>query len=311
MKRVIILMLTILFVFSACDDNERDKRPDQQNPQATLEASEEPIESKNLFTKDTYPRVDGSTATIPLSEDIAAHLLGLSQKEVSSFIKHNKTHNAYVNLIVGNADIIFVTEPSDEELQLAKNNNIELEVIPVVKDAFVFLANVENPVESLTIKEIQDIYQGNITNWKEVGGEDTEIIAYQRPKNSGSQTSMENIVMNGLPMAEAPKEKVPAEMGELIDRVAGYDNSDKALGYSVFFFANSMYKMDTFKLLGVNGVKPDKETIRKDEYPFTSAYYAVINKSQSEDSPARKLLNFILSDEGQKIAGETGYVPVK
>lgn len=150
-----------------------------------------------LFTRDTYPRVDGSTVTLPLSVDMAAEILGLSTEEAQKLIIHNRTHEAYLNLMEGKADIILVTEPSDEELALAGQWNTELEIVPVVRDAFVFVANIKNPVSSLTIEQIQEIYRGNIRNWKGVGGDDKEIIAYQRPKNSGSQTLMEKLVMKG------------------------------------------------------------------------------------------------------------------
>lgn len=263
------------------------------------------------FTKDSYPKVDGSTATIPLSENIASKLLSLTPEEGKAFIKHNTTHNAYVNLIAGKADIIFVTEPSVEELDLANKAGIELEVIPVVKEAFVFLVNKVNPVDSISVKQLQGIYEGKIKNWKELGGPDKEILAYQRPENSGSQTIMLNMVMKGLNIMDAPTELKPAEMSGLIEVIAAYDNSEKAIGYSVYYYANSMYSKETIKFMKLDGFEPNNETIKSDKYPFTSAYYAVLKKTEPKDSNARKLLAWILSDEGQKLAEQSGYVPLK
>ncbi len=263
------------------------------------------------FTKDSYPKVDGSTATIPLSENIASKLLSLTPEEGKAFIKHNTTHNAYVNLIAGKADIIFVTEPSVEELDMANKAGIELEVIPVVKEAFVFLVNKVNPVDSISVKQLQGIYEGKIKNWKELGGPDKEILAYQRPENSGSQTIMLNMVMKGLNIMDAPTELKPAEMSGLIEVIAAYDNSDKAIGYSVYYYANSMYSKETIKFMKLDGFEPNNETIKSGKYPFTSAYYAVLKKTEPKDSNARKLLAWILSDEGQKLAEQSGYVPLK
>ncbi|MDF2889739.1 MAG: hypothetical protein K0R80_106 [Clostridia bacterium] len=263
------------------------------------------------FNKKNYPRVDGSTATIPLSENIAGKLLSMTPEESKQFIKHNTTHNAYVNLIEGKADIIFVTEPSIEELDLAKKAGIELEVVPVVKEAFVFLVNKENPVDTISVKQLQDIYQGKIKSWRELGGPDKEIIPYQRPDNSGSQTNMLNMVMKGLNIMDAPKELKPAEMSGLIEVIAAYDNSDKAIGYSVYYFANSMYNKETIKFVKVDGIEPNNETIKSGEYPFTSAYYAVLKKTEIEDSSARRLLAWVLSDDGQKLAEQSGYVPLR
>jgi phosphate transport system substrate-binding protein len=263
------------------------------------------------FNKKSYPRVDGSTATIPLSENIAGKLLSMTPEESKQFIKHNTTHNAYVNLIEGKADIIFVTEPSIEELELAKKAGIELEVVPVVKEAFVFLVNKENPVDTISVKQLQDIYQGKIKSWRELGGPDKEIISYQRPDNSGSQTNMLNMVMKGINIMDAPKALKPADMSGLIEVIAAYDNSDKAIGYSVYYFANSMYNKETIKFVKVDGIEPNNETIKSGEYPFTSAYYAVLKKTEIEDSSARRLLAWVLSDEGQKLAEQSGYVPLR
>jgi phosphate transport system substrate-binding protein len=267
-------------------------------------------ETGPLFTRETYPRVDGSTVTIPLSVDMAAELMQISLEEAGQFVVHNKTHPAYVNLLEGNADIIFVTEPSEDELALAAEKGIELEVVPVVKDAFVFVVNVANPVSTLTVEEIQGIYQGQIVSWQEVGGADREIIAYQRPRNSGSQTLMENLVMNGLTLVEPPVDQIPEGMGDLVERVAGYDNAERALGYSVYYYANAMYNQETMKFLRVNGIAPEKETISKGTYPFTIAYYAVLRKAEPEGSPARKLLEWLLGQRGQELAEESGYVPL-
>lgn len=292
---LVILTLIIVMIFAGCT---KEKETKNQVPKPT-------------FTKETYPKVDGSTATIPLSEGIAKDILGISAEDAKKFIKHNTTHNAYVNLLEGKADIIFVTEPSEDELKMARDKGIELEVVPVVKEAFVFLVNKENPVNNITKAQLQDIYQGKTKNWKEVGGPDKEIIPYQRPENSGSQTIMENQVMKGLKLAAAPKELKPEDMGGLIEVIASYDNSDRALGYSVYYFANSMYSKDTIKFLKVDGVEPSNKNISEGKYPFTSGYYAVLNKKSPADSKERKLLEWILSDDGQKNATSSGYVPLK
>ena len=84
------------------------------------------------FTLENYPKVDGSTVTIPLSEAVAATLTQNTIAEVQPYIKHNKTHQAYVNLIDKNADLIFVTAPSEEELALAEQKGVTLEIIPIV-----------------------------------------------------------------------------------------------------------------------------------------------------------------------------------
>ncbi|KAB3530323.1 PstS family phosphate ABC transporter substrate-binding protein [Alkaliphilus serpentinus] len=284
------------------EENPQQENPQQENP---------PSEDTLSFTLDSYPIVDGSTVTIPLSEAIAAELIGMEIEEVRPYILHNKTHNAYVNLIEKKADLIFVTSPSEDELKLAEEHNVKLEVIPIVSEAFVFLANAENPVEGLTLQEIKDIYTGKITNWKEVGGDDVEIVAYQRPRNSGSQTGFLDLVMKDAMPVEPPTEKIRAEMGELIDAVASYKNQPDALGYSYYYFVVDMWGNDKVKLLEVDGIYPNKDTIRTGEYPIKTAYYAVFRRDEASDSPVRKVVEWILSERGQQIAEEAGYVKIK
>ena len=72
-----------------------------------------------------------------------------------------------------------------------------------------------------------------------------------------------------------------------------------------------MYANDNIKFLGIDGVKPNFDTIRDGSYPLLTSYYIVINKNVKEDSNVRKLVNAMLSEQGQKLAMEAGYVPVK
>lgn len=262
------------------------------------------------FSSADFPNVDGSTATYPLTVAFGKRLLGLDDTSVRGLLTHNTTHNAYVNLLEKKADIIFVTPPSDEELTMAKEAGIELEVVPICKEGFVFLVNEENPVLSLSQEQIVDIYQGQVANWQDVGGEDLALVAYQREPNSGSQTLMELAVMQGRPLMTPPKEYLVMGMGPLIDRVADYSNARGALGYSVYYYATSMYASRAVRLLAVDEVEPNFDTIRSEEYPYTVRYYAVLRKDEPENSSARRLLSWLLAEEGQQVAVEAGFVPL-
>lgn len=263
-------------------------------------------EQEKIFTMENYPRIDGSTATLPLAEAFKADFTGTDIKEVE--VKHSKTHNAYVNLINGEKDLILVTYPSEDELELAKQKGIELEIIPIVKEAFVFMVNKNNTVEDLTLEQIQKIYSGEIKNWKEVGGTDSEIVAYQRPENSGSQTGMLSLVMKDKEMMEPTTETLAESMYDIIDVISDYNNKDTAIGYSYYYYATTMYTKDTMKFLSINGVSPSYENIQTGLYNIQTAYYAVIKKDEPEDSNTRKLLEAMKSERGQNVAKEAGYV---
>lgn len=274
----------------------------------TVKSNEEKeqISSEPIFSTENYPRIDGSTATLPLAEAFKANFTGTDIKDVE--VTHTKTHNAYVNLINGDTDLILVTYPSEEELELAKQNNVELEIVPIVKEAFVFFVNKENSVDNLTLEQIQQIYSGKIKNWKDVGGTNAEILAFQRPENSGSQSGMLSLVMKDIKMMEPTTETVAMSMADIIDVISDYNNKDTAIGYSYYYYATQMYTSDTMKLLSINGVEPTYENIKNGLYGIQTAYYAVIRKDELEDSDARKLLNEMKSERGQNVAKEAGYV---
>jgi phosphate transport system substrate-binding protein len=271
------------------------------------EVASEKISTEPIFSEEDYPIVDGSTATIPLAEAFQENFTGVDEVQVT----HSKTHNAYVKLIDGDCDLILVVEPSEEDIEYAEEKNVELEYDKVVNEGFVFFVNSNNPVDSLTIEQIQKIYTGEITNWKEVGGNDEEIIAYQRPENSGSQNGMLSLVMNGLKMKEPESENIAESMFDIIDVVSDYNNGEGAIGYSYYYYANTMYVKDDVKMIKVNGVAPNNENIKNEKYPIITAYYIVTRKNEEEDSSVVKLRDAMLSARGQKVVEDAGYVPVK
>jgi len=278
--------------------------------------SEETISNEKLYDLSSFPKIDASLATQPLMNAIVKDFTGITELD-ESVLDYSNTHPGYVKLINDEVDLIVVTEPSEEELALAKEKGVELEVIPVVKEGFVFYVNKNNEVDNLTVEQIQKIYTGEIKNWKEVGGSDAEIIAYQRPVNSGSQTGMLSLVMKGLKLMEAPKEKLVSSMFDIVNLVSNYDNGINAIGYSYYYYATTMFQTidseiaSNVKMLGINGIKPTNDTIKDGSYPFETAYYIVINKADSETDASRILANQLLSERGQKVAEKAGYVPVK
>ena len=173
-----------------------------------------------------------------------------------------------------------------------------------------FVVNENNPVDSLTVEEIQKIYTGEITNWSQVGGEDLDIAAFQRNQGAGSQTMFEKLVMDGLTPMDPPEAWLSDSMLGLLEGVREYDNSPAAIGYTVYYYANDMEMAQGLKVLAVDGVEPSPQSIREETYPFRNPYFAAIAKDEPEDSPARILYDWVLGPSGQRLAEHEGYVPV-
>ncbi|WP_178024491.1 substrate-binding domain-containing protein [uncultured Paenibacillus sp.] len=266
-----------------------------------------PEPSKLTMTKD-LPRLDGATALYPLYAAFAQAVYPRQEYDLyQSEVMVNTTPVAYKNLIEGRADIIFVAAPSEGQKAAARKQGKELKFTPIGREAFVFFVNASNPVSGLTTEQIRGIYSGEITRWSEVGGGDARIRAFQRPEDSGSQTMLVR-VMDGRELAEPPKEDVASGMGGIISRTADYRNYKNALGYSFLFYATEMVKNGNIRLLDIDGVKPDRATIASGEYPFAAEFYAVT--AGSDNPNVERLIEWILSPQGQYLVEQTGYTPV-
>lgn len=279
--------------------------------------------SKKIFENlSGYPIVDGSTALLPLMAHVRKNALGISLDDAENDTSCNKTNHAWYKLSNGDADVLIVGEmPSEVKDHLfsmikrkEKWNDTYYKPVkyaPIRREGLVFIVNKNNPVESLTKQQIIDIYTGKITNWKEVGGEDKPIEAFQREETSGSQTIFRKILMKDIEPVKKEVYYYPGEMNSLIDVLASYDNSNNAIGYSVYYYVTQMYKNDNLKLLKVDGIMPSNDTISDFSYPLLNESYVAIRYDEPEDSNAHKLYDYIRSDMGKESIIEAGYVPVK
>lgn len=210
-----------------------------------------------------------------------------------SAVQFHNTRGAYRAIVDGDADLVFCVTPTAYQMQYAYEHGVDLEFTPIGKEAFVFVVNSENTVDNLTCEQVRGIYSGKYHNWSELGGEDTPIAALQRNQGSGSQSTMEAF-MNGVPM------------------VRDYDTfRGRSIGFSFRYYVEGIVEKGGIKLLALDGVAPTRENIRNGSYPVVSEIYAVYRKSDlSSNGNLQLLLDWILSDEGQQIIEETGYVSI-
>ena len=222
------------------------------------------------------------------------------------------THGAYMNLIEGKTDVIVASRDiSRNELQSSSTQGVEIETAPLAIDALVFIVNPKNPVKNLTSDQIRKIYTGEITNWKEVGGEDHTITPYIRDTDSGSQEKMETLVMNGLTMINGTymPEIIGSQMASPYMQLEG---DEYGIGYTPYFYCTAMVR-DLMKvnILSIDGVAPTKESLRENRYPFTSHIYAAVRKTQDHNSTPYKLYRFLFTERGADIIDESGYIAVR
>ncbi len=309
-----LVAVSLLFTIPAVYEKTRPVITDGQVELAAYQPFEK--ETKAVFLEkpaslnieDDLPIIDGATALYPIYAAFAQAVYPEKEYQPDdSEVMSNRTGAAYTNLINGKADIIFALGPSTTQLNQAESVGKKLKLTPIGKEAFVFFVNSKNPVKSLTEDEIKGIYSGEITNWKDVGGKDEGIRAFQRPENSGSQTALQNF-MGFTPIMKPPTEDVMSLMGTVIGEVSDYKNHKNAIGYTFRYYSTQMVKNNKIRLLCVNGVEPTVDTIRSGDYPITNEFYAVT--AGSDNPHVEAFIEWVLSDEGQEIVEKTGYVPV-
>lgn len=265
-----------------------------------------------FLTPEEFPGVDGSTACIPLMAQIMADTTGADLTEAQSAISVSTTAYAWENMGVYDSDLaqlLIVYEAPDYVKDEIAQAGTQLEQKAIGRDALVFIVNEDNPVQSLTQDQLREIYAGRITNWKDVGGDDTPIVAFQRGEDSGSQTLFQNLLIGDGDLMEAPTELAPASMGGLVDSIASYNNSANAIGFSVYYYIDQMYSQPGLRLLAVEDVTPSNDTIASQEYPLCNDFYAVIRASAAADSPERQVYDWLSTEDGVRCIEKAGYVP--
>ena len=256
------------------------------------------------------PLLDGATALYPLYSAFAQAVYPKKNySRNNSEVACNNTIQAYEKLINKTVDIIFVASPSKEQLERAEEVGVSFRYTPVGKEAFVFFVNSHNPVDNLTIEQLQGIYSGEITNWKNLGGNDEAIRPFQRNKNSGSQTAFVHF-MQGKTIIEPPTEDVQYIMEGIVSQAADYTNYGNSIGFSFRFYVNEMVKNEAVKILKINGVYPDLESIGNRSYPMASSFFA-ISLADNDKPNVSKFLDWVVSEQGQSLVEKTGYCSMK
>lgn len=293
-----------LEVVSSQDVDLSEYQPFVEGTKAVL--LEEPA---TLKLKDNLPLLDGATALYPVYSAFAQAVYPKKEYPLwESEVVSSQTSGSIDRLLAGEVDIIFVAHPSESQMNSAKRLGIDLHLTPIGREAFVFFVHSDNPVDTLTIEQIQGIYSGKIRNWSEVGGEDEEIRAFQRPEESGSQSALVK-VMGDIPLMEAPAKDIVSAMGGIIRETTNYQNRTNAIGFSFRHFSQNMVENGEIKYIAIEGVEPTIENIQNETYPIIDQFYAVT--AGSYNPHAEEFINWMLSEQGQKVVELTGYVPVE
>ena len=261
--------------------------------------------SKNLEARSSIVQIKGSDTILNASQTIAEKYMGENRKARIA-VTGGGSGVGISSLINKTTDIAMASRNiKEKELKLANERGINVDEIVVGYDGITIIANKENPVKDIDDKTLGKVFRGEITNWKELGGEDATIVVLSRDSSSGTHEFFkEHIVRENnsnskqeygaktlyMPSNQAIKQEVIA--------------NKYAIGY-----IGMGYMDNSVESLKVDGVEPTKENILNKSYPIAREVYWYTAKER--DGVVKGLVDYAISPQGQAIIEEEGFVPVK
>jgi phosphate transport system substrate-binding protein len=242
--------------------------------------------------------IKGSTTVLPIAQaTLEAYMKANPKGNIS--LSGGGSGEGIKALIDGSTDIANSSrEIKKTEIDLAKSKGVSPVETVVAIDAIVPIVNPRNQVKNLSLDQLSQIYQGKIANWKEVGGENLEIVVISRDSSSGTYEAWGEMVLKGAKVS--PRAQLQASNGSIVQAIA---KNRYALGY-----IGLGYMDKSVRPLTVDGVAASAKTALSKEYPVSRFLYMYTNGKPKGE--AAKYLAFVLSPAGQALVKKEGFVPV-
>ena len=242
--------------------------------------------------------IKGSTTVLPVAQ-AALEAYMKAHPGVNISLSGGGSGDGIKALIDKSTDIANSSrEIKDKEITLAKEKGVNPVAHTIAIDALTPIVHPKNKVNGLTIDQLSQIYQGKITNWKEVGGDDLTIIAVSRDSSSGTFESWGHLVLNNAKVT--PKAQLQASSGAVVQAVS---KNRYAIGYVGIGYIDKAVKG-----LTVNGIPALAKTALSKEYPVARPLY--MYTSGQPTGEAANFIKFVLSPAGQKLVVKEGFVPI-
>jgi phosphate binding protein len=295
----ILTLLIIGFVFLAgC----AGKNNESSSPASNTSSEGTPVQGTSAGEAQSIS-VKGSDTILPLAQAEAEAFMNQSSGKTIS-VTGGGSGVGIAALIDGQVDIADASrEINDNETQNAKQNGINPVKTTIAYDGITVVVNPSNPVSNLTFTQLRGIYNGSISNWKEVGGTDATIAVISRDSSSGTYKDFQELAMNKDNYR--PDALTQSATGGIVSEVSQNPN---AIGYIGFAYLDNSTKALSLDK-GNGSVAPTPESILDGSYPLSRSLYMYTNGEPS--GLAKEFINFILSDQGQKVVSTIGYIPLK
>ena len=242
--------------------------------------------------------IKGSTTVLPIAQ-AALEAYMKANKDVQISLSGAGSGDGIKALLDKTTDIANSSrEIKQEEISLAATKGVKPVTHVIAYDALLPVVHPSNKVKDLSIDQLSQIYQGKITNWKEVGGEDLKIVVISRDSSSGTFESWDHFIMKKAKVS--PRAQMMASNGAIVTAIA---NNRYAIGYLGMGYVNK-----SVKSLQVAGVTGSAQTVLSKKYPLARELYMYTNGEPAGE--VAKFIAFVKSAAGQKIVEKTGFVPL-
>jgi phosphate transport system substrate-binding protein len=243
---------------------------------------------------------DGSTTVGPIAKGFAEYYMS-RHPDVNITVSESGSGNGAKSLINKVCDIADMSRfMKDAEFKAAVDNGVFPVAHVVAMDAVSIIVHPSNSIRALTIDQVRDIYMGKISNWRQLGGADREIVKISRETTSGTYETFDNIVMK--------KERMARDTEYVASNAAARQrvrDTRSAIGYVGLGFVDR-----TVKALEINGVYPEVGTVVTGQYPISRPLYMFTNGYPKLGSHVHALVTLHLTEKGQEIVEAKGFVPV-
>jgi phosphate transport system substrate-binding protein len=286
MKKIVSVVLSIV-ILAACgrSGNETKSEQSKGNEQRTI-------------------LVKGSDTVLPLSQKLSEEYMK-QDRSVSITIVGGGSGVGIAALMDGTTDIAMSSRAlkQDEKLKL-NQRNIAVEELIIANDALSVIVNKSNPVTKLTREQIEGIFTGKITNWKDLGGEDMKIIYYSRETSSGTYEFFRDHVLNKKNFGKEAL-LMPAT-GAIVQSVS---QTKGAIGYiGLAYETSEVHPVEVSYDAGKTYVMPGIDAAQDKSYPISRPLFYYFTKENAEK--IKPFIDYILSEQGQTFVREVGYVPL-
>lgn len=286
-----------------------------------------------VLSPGNFPKIDGSTTNVPLARIICCKMFNSTYtwrenrsalsnsywetvpdssnsdlyNKIMGLTLFSKTPQSYDSLITGKRELILVASaPSARHYEAAAAAGLTFDIRPFAVDALLMVVNKNYQVAGITTQNIKDIYTKTVTNWNEIGGDSSLILAYKREETSGSQELMKTLIMKDMPINSS----IPLLTGML----SVFDELEydwRAISYTPYYYKEFQMRDTLIRSLSIDGIKPERNSLYKRTYPHCADVYVVSLTNLSDTTQAAKLRDWLLAPQGQRVVVESGYVPIR